>query len=86
MLYDSFMLLKPSAAAGVDGMDWHEYANDLDANPEDLLERLKTHRYRAKMIRRKYIPKGERQASLLLDLTLLRLVIHIHQRTGTHRL
>jgi len=58
MLYDSFMLLKPGAAAGVDGMDWHEYANDLDANLEDLLERLKTHRYRAKMIRRKYIPKA----------------------------
>jgi len=58
MLYDSFMLLKPSAAAGVDGVDWHEYANDLDANLADLLERLKTHRYRAKKIRRKYIPKA----------------------------
>jgi len=58
MLYDSFMLLKPSAAAGVDGVDWHGYAKDLDANLSDLLERLKTHRYRAKMIRRKYIPKA----------------------------
>ena len=58
MLYDSFMLLKPSAAAGVDGVDWHEYAKDLDANLQDLLERLKTHRYRAKKIRRKYIPKA----------------------------
>jgi retron-type reverse transcriptase len=50
MLYSSFMLLKPSAAAGVDGVDWHEYANDLEANLSDLLERLKTHRYRAKKI------------------------------------
>lgn len=61
LLYDSFKLLKPSAAAaaaGVDGVDWHEYANDLDANLRDLLERLKKHRYRAKQIRRKYIPKG----------------------------
>jgi len=58
MLYESFMLLKPNAAAGVDGVDWHEYAKDLDANLRDLLERLKTHRYRAKLIRRKYIPKG----------------------------
>ena len=58
MLYDSFMLLKPSAAAGVDGVEWHEYAKDLDANLSDLLERLKTHRYRAKKIRRKYIPKA----------------------------
>ena len=58
MLYDSFTRLKPSAAAGVDGMDWHEYAKDLDANLSDLLERLKTHRYRAKQIRRKYIPKA----------------------------
>lgn len=58
MLHDSFRLLKPKAAVGVDGVSWHEYEKDLDANLRDLLERLKTHRYRAKQIRRKYIPKA----------------------------
>lgn len=58
MLHDSFRLLKPKAAVGVDGVSWHEYEKDLNANLRDLLERLKTHRYRAKQIRRKYIPKA----------------------------
>lgn len=44
MLHDSFRLLKPKAAVGVDGVSWHEYDKDLDANLQDLLERLKTHR------------------------------------------
>jgi len=47
MLYESFRLLKPKAAVGVDGASWREYENDLDANLRDLLERLKTHCYRA---------------------------------------
>ncbi len=58
MLHDSFRLLKPKAAVGIDNVSWYEYANNLDANLLDLLERLKTQRYRAKQIRRKYIPKA----------------------------
>ena len=58
MLYDSFRQLRRSAGVGVDGVDYGEYEKDLDANLRDLLERLKTHRYRAKQIRRKYIPKA----------------------------
>lgn len=58
MLYDSFRQLRRSAGVGVDGVDYTEYEKDLDANLRDLLERLKTERYRAKQIRRKYIPKA----------------------------
>ena len=58
MLYDSFRQLRRSAGVGVDGVDYAEYEKDLDANLRDLLERLRTHRYRAKQIRRKYIPKA----------------------------
>ena len=58
MLYDSFRQLRRSAGVGVDGIDYTEYEKDLDANLRDLLERLKTQRYRAKQIRRKYIPKA----------------------------
>ena len=58
MLYDSFWLLKRKAALGVDGVSWQEYEKDLDANLRDLLDRLVTQRYRAKLIRRKSIPKG----------------------------
>jgi RNA-directed DNA polymerase len=57
MLYDSFGQLRRKAGVGVDGVDYAEYEKDLDANLRDLLERLKTQRYRAKQIRRKYIPK-----------------------------
>jgi hypothetical protein len=35
-------------------VDYAEYEKDLDANPGDLPERLKTQRYRAKLIRRRF--------------------------------
>lgn len=57
MLHDSFRLLKRNAGTGVDGMSYSEYEKELDANLRDLLERLVTQRYRAKLIRRKWIPK-----------------------------
>ena len=58
MLYDSFRRLRRSAGVGADGVDYAGYEKDLDANLRDLLERLRTHRYRARLIRRKYIPKA----------------------------
>lgn len=58
MLYDSFRLLKPKAAVGVDGVSYSEYEKDLDANLRGLLERLANHRYRAQLVRRKHISKG----------------------------
>lgn len=55
--------LNKAAASGVDGVTAAAYAENLEANIEALVERLKSKRYRAKLVRRKYIPKdkgGER--------------------------
>jgi RNA-directed DNA polymerase len=53
--------LNKDAASGVDGVTWQAYAEDLQTNVEALGERLKPKRYRAKLIRRHYIPKGNGQ-------------------------
>jgi RNA-directed DNA polymerase len=53
--------LNKDAASGVDGVTWHAYAEHLQANVEALVERLKQKRYRAKRIRRRYLPQGNGQ-------------------------
>jgi len=49
--------LNKSAASGVDEVTAQAYQEDLEANIQALAERLKTKRYRAKLVRRCYIPK-----------------------------
>jgi retron-type reverse transcriptase len=49
--------LNKDAASGVDGVTASEYAKELDTRIEALAERVKTKRYRAKVVRRVYIPK-----------------------------
>jgi RNA-directed DNA polymerase len=49
--------LNKRAASGVDGMTASEYAEELDTRIEALAERLKTKRYRTRLVRRVYIPK-----------------------------
>jgi retron-type reverse transcriptase len=49
--------LNKDAASGVDGITAKDYEEDLEANLRDLAERLKLKRYRAKLVRRSYIPK-----------------------------
>ena len=51
--------LRKSAAPGVDKVTVREYGKNLDENVARLVERLKGKRYRAKLIRRKHIPKGK---------------------------
>jgi group II intron reverse transcriptase/maturase len=53
--------LKPSASAGVDGVTWHGYGQDLEKHLRDLSERLKRGAYRAQPVRRAYIPKADGQ-------------------------
>ena len=55
----AFERLKRDAAAGVDGETWRHYARDLEANLQDLSERLKRGAYRAKPVRRAYILKAD---------------------------
>jgi RNA-directed DNA polymerase len=56
-LRECFYKLKRGAAPGVDGVTFEEYEGDLEANLGNLVERLKGKRYRAKLVRRKHIPK-----------------------------
>lgn len=49
--------LRKSAAPGVDKVTVRAYGEDLEANIGKLVERLKAKRYRAKLVRRKHIPK-----------------------------
>ena len=54
----AFRSLRKQAAPGVDGQSYEDYAANLDQNLQDLYARLKSGRYRAPVIRRVYIPKG----------------------------
>jgi group II intron reverse transcriptase/maturase len=55
----AFLALKKDAAPGVDGETWRHYEQTLDANLQDLSERLQRGAYRAKPVRRAYIPKTD---------------------------
>ena len=61
LLQDSWRLLRKDAALGVDLVSAAEYEANLEENIHQLVERLKRKRYRAKLVRRHYIPKGEGQ-------------------------
>jgi group II intron reverse transcriptase/maturase len=51
--------LKRQAAPGVDGETWQHYGEALEENLRDLTGRLKRGAYRAKPVRRAYIPKAD---------------------------
>jgi RNA-directed DNA polymerase len=55
----AYLALKREAAAGVDGETWRHYGRDREKNLQDLAERLKRGAYRAKPVRRAYIPKSD---------------------------
>jgi group II intron reverse transcriptase/maturase len=55
----AYYQLKKKAAAGVDGETWQHYGQELEANLEDLSERLGRGAYRAAPVRRVYIPKAD---------------------------
>ena len=58
-LREAFYNLKRKAAPGVDGTTWGQYEKDLEDNLQDLCGRLKRGAYRAKPVRRTYIPKAD---------------------------
>jgi RNA-directed DNA polymerase len=55
----AYFSLKKEAAAGVDGETWRHYGEILEDNLQGLSERLKRGAYRAKPVRRVYIPKAD---------------------------
>lgn len=52
---------RKSGAVGVDGQGATDYEQHLEANLHDLLDRLRSGRYRAPPIKRVHIPKGDGQ-------------------------
>jgi RNA-directed DNA polymerase len=55
----AYWALNPKAATGVDGVTWHDYGEDLEANLRDLHARVHRGAYRARPTRRAYIPKPD---------------------------
>ena len=58
-LRECYFQLRKDAACGVDEVTWKEYGMNLQENLAQLNRRLKNKSYHAKLVRRKYIPKGE---------------------------
>jgi len=55
----AYLALQRQAAAGVDGVTWVQYGDELEARLRDLHARLHRGAYRAKPSRRVYIPKPD---------------------------
>jgi group II intron reverse transcriptase/maturase len=58
-LRTAYLCLKREAAPGVDGETWRHYGEALEDNLQNLSHRLKQGAYRAKPVRRVYIPKAD---------------------------
>jgi RNA-directed DNA polymerase len=58
-LRSAFFALKREAAAGVDGETWRHYREHLEEHLRGLSERLKRGAYRARPVRRVFIPKTD---------------------------
>lgn len=54
----AFHSLRKGAATGVDGVTYREYEKNLSDNIADLEKRLKEKQYRAKLVKRVFIPKS----------------------------
>jgi group II intron reverse transcriptase/maturase len=58
MLYRCWQRIRKNAAYGVDKVSAEEYGKHLTGNIRQLVDRLKRKNYRARLIRRHYIPEG----------------------------
>ena len=58
-LREAFFNLKKNAAVGVDGVSWHDYEQNVEANIADLHGRIHRGAYRASPSRRVWIPKPD---------------------------
>ena len=81
-LREAYLSLKRHAAPGVDGETWQHYGENLKSSLQDLSVRLKRGAYRAKPVRRAYIPKADgRQRPLgvtaLEDKTVQRAMVEV---------
>ena len=58
LLREAWHLLKRRAAPGVDGITHEEYGRNLEENLLELEKRLKSGRYRAQHVKRRWIARG----------------------------
>lgn len=58
-LREAYLSLKRGAAPGVDGVTWGEYGEGLEERLQDLSGRLQRGAYRARPVKRRYIPKPD---------------------------
>jgi RNA-directed DNA polymerase len=58
-MQEAYALTRKDGATGIDGVTAEQYEANLEANLSDLLERIKSGRYRAPPVRRTYIPKAD---------------------------
>jgi RNA-directed DNA polymerase len=58
-LHQSWLFIRGNAAYGVDRISAKEYEENLDDNIRNLVERLKRKSYRARLVRRHWIPKAD---------------------------
>ncbi len=56
---EAYIRTRKDGATGIDGVTAQEYEANLEANLRDLLERIKSGRYKAPPVRRTYIPKAD---------------------------
>lgn len=54
----AFSRMNKKAAPGVDNVTYWDYQKQLDSNTDDLIGRLKRQSYKAKLVKRKHIPKA----------------------------
>ena len=58
-LHEAYRRTRKDGAPGVDGQTAAAYAEHLEENLRDLLDRAKSGRYRAPAVKRAYVPKGD---------------------------
>ena len=58
-LRQAYLSLSRKAAAGIDGVTWQAYGEDLESNLENLCGRVHRGAYRAKASRRVYIEEAD---------------------------
>jgi RNA-directed DNA polymerase len=58
-MHKAYELTRKDGATGIDGTTADEYEANLEANLMDLLDRIKSGRYKAPPVRRTYIPKAD---------------------------
>jgi RNA-directed DNA polymerase len=89
LLQDCWRDIRKEAAYGVDEVSAHAYEQHREANIRHLVERLKRKSYRAKLVRRHYIPKENGQLrplgipaveDKLLQLAVTRLLTAIYEQ------